>query len=46
MGKCPTVIPDGQACNPSDPTTSCDTFAGFASCHNGTCVLEGSQVCK
>ncbi len=40
-GTCPTVIPDGQPCNPTDGTTTCDTFA---QCTQGVCVL-GYATC-
>ncbi len=40
-GNCPTVIPDGQPCNPTDGTTTCDTFA---QCTQGVCVL-GYAAC-
>jgi hypothetical protein len=40
-GTCPTVIPDGQPCNPEDSTTTCDTFA---QCTQGKCVL-GYATC-
>jgi hypothetical protein len=33
---CPTIIPDGQPCNPTDTTSSCDTFA---QCTGGVCTL-------
>jgi hypothetical protein len=36
LGTCPTVIADGEPCDPNDATTTCDTFA---SCLNGTCTL-------
>jgi|GEM_PF-2212248 len=39
---CPKVIPDGQPCKDTDPTTTCDTFS---SCVGGTCLLSGSQTC-
>jgi hypothetical protein len=40
-GVCPTVIADGQPCDETDATTTCDTFA---SCEGGTCVL-GFTAC-
>jgi hypothetical protein len=41
-GKCPKVIPDGQAC----PTTTSETCDTLSSCVSGTCGLEGDTVCK
>jgi hypothetical protein len=35
-GVCPTVIPDGQPCSPSDPAFTCDSYA---SCQGGMCVI-------
>jgi hypothetical protein len=35
-GTCPTVVPDGQACDDSDPGQTCDDYA---SCVGGICVL-------
>jgi hypothetical protein len=41
-GTCPAIIPEGQPCNASDPSTStCDTFAN---CTGGICVL-GFATC-
>ena len=42
-GTCPTVIPDGQPCNPGDATQTCDTFAD---CIGGTCVLGVPSSCR
>lgn len=35
-GTCPKIIPDGQACDDSDASQTCDDYAG---CLNGVCVL-------
>jgi hypothetical protein len=35
-GTCPTVLADGQPCDPKDKTTSCDLFA---SCRLGVCTF-------
>jgi hypothetical protein len=42
MALCPKVVPDGQPCDATDPTSTCDTFA---SCMAGKCVLDNSQTC-
>jgi hypothetical protein len=42
-GTCPKVLNDGQACDPTDTTETCDVGA---SCIGGKCVLEDSVVCK
>lgn len=41
-GVCPTIIADGQPCDDTSTTTTCDEFA---SCVNGTCVLVPA-ACK
>jgi hypothetical protein len=41
-GTCPTVIPDGQSCNSTDETHTCDTYAD---CLGGVCVLFGESSC-
>jgi hypothetical protein len=41
-GKCPTVTPDGQACEVTSMTAVCDTLS---SCVNGKCALPGTTVC-
>jgi hypothetical protein len=35
-GTCPTVIADGQACDPNDASQTCDDYAG---CLNSVCAL-------
>jgi hypothetical protein len=40
--KCPTVIPDGHACEPTSMTAVCDTLS---SCVNGKCELPGAIAC-
>jgi hypothetical protein len=40
---CPTVIPDGQACDPSDRSSTCDVLS---SCVNGRCTLANSFACQ
>jgi len=41
-GKCPTVIADGQPCDPKNLAEMCDVAA---SCVGGTCTLGDSVVC-
>ena len=41
-GKCPAVIPDGQACSLGDKSKTCDEFA---TCDNMVCTLA-KPVCK
>ncbi len=41
-GTCPAIIPDGQACTPSDKTKVCDFDAH---CTNSVCVLT-NPACK
>ena len=38
-GTCPTVIADGQACDSSDDSTTCDSYA---ECVNGKCTLTAT----
>jgi hypothetical protein len=42
-GKCPTVIPDGQSCAPTNTTAVCDTLSN---CTAGKCTLPGTSSCK
>ena len=41
-GTCPDIIADGQACDGTDKTKTCDSLAR---CSGGVCVL-GQSVCK
>jgi hypothetical protein len=41
-GACPTVMADGQRCDTTDSSTTCDAFAV---CFNGTCTLKDGAVC-
>ncbi len=43
MGKCPTVIPDGQACTNSSKDGVCDEFAD---CIGGKCGIFDPGTCK
>jgi hypothetical protein len=46
---CPLVIADGQACDPTDSTTTCDAYARCVSSSDagggGTCVLSDTTAC-
>jgi hypothetical protein len=42
-GSCPAVVADGAACDPTDPTTLCDTYA---TCFNGTCRIVNPSACN
>jgi hypothetical protein len=40
---CPTVLADGAACDPADPSTVCDNYA---SCFDGVCQIPDPSVCE
>ena len=42
-GLCPAVLPDGAACDPTDPSTQCDTYA---TCFEGTCQIVDPTLCR
>jgi hypothetical protein len=42
-GVCPTVLSDGSACDPSDPSKVCDDYAR---CFGGTCRIPDPATCK
>jgi hypothetical protein len=41
-GTCPRVLADGTTCNPSDPSTTCDTFSD---CFELTCTPHDAATC-
>lgn len=42
-GTCPTVIADGQPCDPASASTTCDLLA---SCVGGKCTLDTTTACN